>query len=273
MTERLPSPSRNGRSLRLTVDLGLRKILPIVFRPFIRPSLDVLSRSAELQSTNALEVISRLLECTEESLARFSKEYTSLDCHVSSRTVGGSPFPASHDLDLVHALSTYWVVRTLRPARVVESGVANGVSSRAILLALQHNGWGELHSFDLTESVGSLVDQAVRARWKLHVAPVGGRARSFRKELSEIGPIDLFLHDSEHTYRWQMMEFKAAWRALRPLGVLASDDIDSSFAFQDFSRQVGVKGYHVVSGRKVFGCIRKTDLRSGEDASATTKDA
>jgi len=257
MTNHSPQASAVRQPVHLTFDLGMRKLLPIVFRPFLRPPLDVLSRSAQCQSTNAFEVMSELLGCTDTALEQLSAEYRAHAWDRAASRSESNHFPTIFDLDAVHALAIYWVIRTVQPNQVVESGVANGVSSRAILLALDHNDRGELHSFEISNGVGALVEERLRPRWTVHTAPGTGRASFFRREMSRISQIDVFLHDSEHTYAWQLMEFNTAWRFLKVGGLLAADDIDSSYAFQDFSRKMGVKGFHVVAGRKVFGCVRK----------------
>ena len=61
----------------------------------------------------------------------------------------------------------------LRPARVVETGVARGITTRFILEALAHNGTGHLWSIDLPPpldrslhtQIGSAVPERVRDRW------------------------------------------------------------------------------------------------------------
>jgi hypothetical protein len=56
--------------------------------------------------------------------------------------------------------------------------------------------------------------------------------------LESLGDVDVFIHDSEHTYGTMMFEFKSVWPHLRRLGVLVSDDIEESRAFHDFARSV-----------------------------------
>jgi len=238
----------------------LLKVFSIVFHPLLRPPLDSLFESAERQSTNATEVMSALLNCSGEMLSQLSDEYNSFLVPSAMHDTGSGFYPSSWGMDDVNAQSLYWTVRVLQPRRVVESGVANGRSTRAILLAMKRNGEGELHSFDISNDVGAAVEDELRSRWILHVLPRRRRAQAFQREVSNLTPIDLFLHDSEHTYRWQTMEFRVAWAELRGGGLLASDDVDASFAFQDFARSERVKGFHIVTGRRVFGCIKKGEL-------------
>jgi len=57
----------------------------------------------------------------------------------------------SADLYAKKVLLQYMAIRAFRPETVVETGVANGVSSAYILLALQKNERGALHSVSLKD--------------------------------------------------------------------------------------------------------------------------
>ena len=72
----------------------------------------------------------------------------------------------------------YFLIRYHQPERVVETGVAAGFSSQAILAALEANGGdGRLWSSDLpyvrkrasSSLVGVLVDERLRRRWHLRL--------------------------------------------------------------------------------------------------------
>lgn len=135
---------------------------------------------------------------------------------------------------LVHAL-----VRLRRPQRVVETGVARGVTSTAILDGLRANGDGHLWSLDLPglgkgyrEQVGASVSDHLRARWTLRFGP---SAVALPRLLREATPVDLFVHDSAHTYRNMRFEFGQAARHLAPGGLIVSDDVcnDSLLEFAE----------------------------------------
>jgi predicted O-methyltransferase YrrM len=150
----------------------------------------------------------------------------------------------------------YAVLRTLRPAVAVETGVCNGVSSAFLLLALHSNGGGELHSIDLPEIAGEdyeagtfwdgkggavipagrepgwMIPERLRDGWHL----VLGRSQDELPGLLErLGTIDFFMHDSEHSEACMRFEFDTAWAALREGGVLAADDVNANSAFADFA--------------------------------------
>jgi len=145
----------------------------------------------------------------------------------------------------------------LKPERVIETGVSEGRSSRALLSALQANSSGHLLSFDIEPEVGSLVETPLRARWTFHQLPGRQRSLAFEKALKDFAPIDLFFHDSHHTYGWQSLEYRLAWNSLAEGGFLTSDDVDSSFAFLDFCKRNSVTPDILVGDAKLFGAVRK----------------
>ena len=111
-------------------------------------------------------------------------------------------FPAPLDL--------YALVRLAEPGTVAESGVASGISSAFILLALTDNGRGVLHSIDYPVSQGGrhgnepwavpsgmssgwAIPRSLRTGWDLRT----GRSEDLLKPLLEdIGRLDFYCHDS-----------------------------------------------------------------------------
>jgi len=140
------------------------------------------------------------------------------------------------DPALIRAI--WCLVRHLRPAKVVETGVAHGVSSRFILEALKMNGAGRLWSIDLPpiehawqDHVGIAVGDEHRDRWQL----IRGASRGhLRPLLAELESIDLFVHDSLHSARNVRFELDHAWDVLTPGGAIIVDDIDANSGFRSF---------------------------------------
>jgi predicted O-methyltransferase YrrM len=155
-----------------------------------------------------------------------------------------APFQTFHNGGRTIARLCYTVARAIRPKVVVECGVCYGVTTAYFLQALTANGQGRLHSIDLPPLgkngdayVGSLVPPELRHRWTLH----RGTSRRFLRPLvASLKSIDIFLHDSLHTYDNMKMEFAAAWPALRPGGVLISDDVEGNAAFQELAKREDV---------------------------------
>jgi predicted O-methyltransferase YrrM len=144
----------------------------------------------------------------------------------------------------------YFLVRFTNPGIVVETGVASGISSTFILLSLRQNGLGRLVSIDLpntdpdaqipeNQKSGWIVPDKLRHAWELRI----GDSRTLLPEvLQENGTIDLFLHDSLHTYEHMIWEYRESWPALRPQGFLVSDDVVSNAAFSDFCAEENARG-------------------------------
>ena len=137
------------------------------------------------------------------------------------------------------AATTYALVKILKPATVIETGVGAGVSSWTILKAMEENGTGRLVSIDLptpnTEllpDVGYLVPDELRHRWDLRTGP---SSRILPQALNELGDIDMFQHDSRHSYSNQINEYNTAWQSIKLSGILVSDDV-SNDALHDATR-------------------------------------
>jgi predicted O-methyltransferase YrrM len=137
------------------------------------------------------------------------------------------------------AATTYALIKLLKPKIVVETGVGAGVSSWTILHAMGENGVGRLVSIDLptpnTEllpEVGYLVPQELRDRWELHTGP---SHILLPQVLDELVEIDMFQHDSRHSYSNQLREYQSAWPFIKTSGILLSDDV-SNDALYDASR-------------------------------------
>jgi hypothetical protein len=157
----------------------------------------------------------------------------------SGMQVGPLNFGPWNDGDAGLVRAVWSLTRHLRPERVVETGVAHGLTSRFILQALANNGAGHLWSIDLPpldhelrQQVGMFVSEDLAKRWT-YIS--GSSRRRMPGLLSEIGPIDLFVHDSLHSERNVRFELDGAWANLRPGGAAVIDDIDANGGFRSFN--------------------------------------
>ncbi len=152
---------------------------------------------------------------------------------------GPASFKAWNDGDIGLVRAIWCLVRHLKPQNVVETGVAHGVTSRIILEALKSNGSGHLWSIDLPpreriwqKQVGMAVGGNHADRWSYIK---GSSRRRLPKLLSELGQIDLFIHDSLHSERNVVFELEHAWAALRPGGAIVVDDVDVNWGLHSFT--------------------------------------
>lgn len=154
------------------------------------------------------------------------------------------------------------VVRLTKPEVVVETGVAMGMTSAVILAALAENGRGHLHSIDLPalqakpeDFVGRAVPERLRERWTLELGP----SRQLLPGIATaVAPIDLTLHDADHSHEGQLEEYRTVWPHLRSGGVLVSDDVRGP-AFVEFADEVDVRPHLVAEAedKAPVGILRK----------------
>lgn len=133
----------------------------------------------------------------------------------------------------------YVLVRAARPRVVVETGVLYGGSSAHILAALAANGRGELHSIDLGCAPDEpphdfLVPPDFATRWNYIV---GDAREELPRLVDRLGAIDLFHHDSLHTYEHMTWEYETAARHLSPGGVISSHDVLVSDSLRGIFRE------------------------------------
>jgi predicted O-methyltransferase YrrM len=148
----------------------------------------------------------------------------------------GELFPKSYDTNEETLELLKILVESRRPNVVIETGVANGASTRALLNEIEKLGIEcQLHSFDIDPRVASS-ELIARKNWHFHLIK---DLSELTRDMNAIGEIDIFYHDSDHSYDNQFAEYMIAWKHLKPNGILISDDINWSNAFFDFCTNIG----------------------------------
>jgi len=153
----------------------------------------------------------------------------------------------------------YGVVRALRPAHVVETGIDAGISTSFICAALIENGTGELHSIDqppgfsadhvhqdgarywwpdgtVAWAMPEVIRSAIRGR---HHVDLRGTRAALPDLLGKLPVLDIFFHDDLHTPDHMLWEYETVWPRLRQDGLLISDD--SNFGWVKFVRKMGLE--------------------------------
>lgn len=159
----------------------------------------------------------------------------------------------------------YYLLRKKKPEIVIETGVWYGVSTSVILSALNKNDKGTLYSIDLpayfdsggytdenpylseeerTASLppgkepGFIVPEDLKSRWKL----ILGDTKTYLPKLfDELKNVDLFLHDSLHSYENMTFEYNLALNYVKKGGYIMSDNIDWHSAFYDICNSKDLK--------------------------------
>lgn len=164
------------------------------------------------------------------------------------------------DLGLIWQLAEHVEAR-----RAIETGVAYGWSSLAILLSLRKRQNSVLVSTDMPypcknsdRYVGCAVPPELKQIWRVIRRP---DREALPIALSILPEIDICHYDSDKSYEGRMWAYPRLWRALRPGGVLISDDISDNLAFRDLCRLVDQEAMIVTApsehGVKYVGVLRK----------------
>jgi len=140
----------------------------------------------------------------------------------------------------------YFMVRKLRPHVVVETGVAVGFSSKAVLYALKQNGAGRLYSSDFPyfripdpeKYIGYIVDDDLKAGW---TCLTKGDRRNLPKILSQVDMIDLFHYDSDKSYLGREWALELILPRMRKGGVIIMDDLNDNCYFEDLVGRLGIE--------------------------------
>jgi hypothetical protein len=226
-------PAMYGELMRRVLRAGTRTSASLAHERQARAESALWCREAAVPALEVLHAIG--VETPHEVLSDSRSDLWEQACKALVSCHGSMGGPGHVDL-------LYTIVKRRRPQRVVETGVAAGWSSLAILAALDENGRGDLVSVDMPyparsneHLVGCVVPANLRSRWVLVRRP----DRSALPAITKRGAIGLAHYDSDKSYEGRMFAYPLLWKALEPKGMLVSDDIEDNWAFRDFAMQVG----------------------------------
>lgn len=133
----------------------------------------------------------------------------------------------------------YILVRASQPRNVVETGVLYGATSGHILAALAQNGEGTLYSIELGREQDEpphdfFVPSQLKSRWNLIM---GDSRRELPLLVDRLPGIDLFHHDSLHTFDHMTWEFETVFPHLAESGVLSSHDVAIAHSLRGLFQQ------------------------------------
>lgn len=161
-----------------------------------------------------------------------------------------------HELGL-YRMFLYALSRGLKPRSFVETGVLHGLTSLFLLAALDRNGSGGLTSIDAPSyfetgpanrdgvddrlppgmEPGWVVPARRRERWDLRI---GFSSDLLAPAMRDSGPVDIFLHDSDHTPDNMRFELETALELLADGGFIVCDNCTLNTAFFDFCSRRGL---------------------------------
>jgi Methyltransferase domain len=135
----------------------------------------------------------------------------------------------------------YAAVRVVRPRTVVETGIHDGLGSSVLLRALERNASegaeGRLMSFDILPTVGWLVPEHLRSQWDVF----SGDSRELLPRTLERVEVDLFVHDSDHSYDHERFELEIVDSRASDGAVMITDNAHGGPAFAEFCAKRGIE--------------------------------
>jgi predicted O-methyltransferase YrrM len=168
-----------------------------------------------------------------DSVARFATEIRTTD-FMAEMIRRRDAFGSEGLMGALDCATLYALTRWQRPAVVVESGGFVGMSSAFILKALADEGLttAKLYSIEWSDDCeqGALIPEELRPQF----VPLRGKVEDFARSDELPSCIDMFLHDSSHSYWHMLWEFRQFWPRLRGGGLLVSHDVHINAAFPEF---------------------------------------
>ncbi|WP_440107869.1 class I SAM-dependent methyltransferase [Streptosporangium sp. H16] len=154
---------------------------------------------------------------------------------VERLTAAGVDLGGPGGVEILHLLT-----RILRPAVALETGVAAGWSTSAILGAMRSNETGRLYSSDFPffrlsdpeRYIGCVVPEELKAPWSLHIK---GDRRNLEEILLPGTAVDLVHYDSDKTRDGREFFLRRSKPHLTRKHILVMDDIQDNLVFQEYA--------------------------------------
>lgn len=154
----------------------------------------------------------------------------------------------------------YQIASHFKPSRAIETGVAYGWSSLAILLGMRASG-GKLFSVDMPyvnmnnePFVGTVVHPDLRKNWTLIRK---ADRQGIPEALGILKTLDFVHYDSDKSYSGRHWAYPRLWAALELGGIFISDDIQDNIAFKEFCERLHTEPLIFKSDEKFVGVIVK----------------
>ena len=160
----------------------------------------------------------------------------------------------------------YSLIRNHKPTIVLETGVLHGLTSAWILKALKDNKNGKLISIDLprrewknffghkpfgpggqaefelqNEIPGWIIPDNLKENWELNLGP---SSEFLEKILKTNREIDLFIHDSDHSYEVMKFECDLVQKYLNNIDIIIDDHYCNNY-YEEFSKNFE-RTYHFI---------------------------
>jgi predicted O-methyltransferase YrrM len=205
---------------------------------FVLLSPEIDNFSYELENED--EMVSWIAETFNADRARTSEllieARSNQAIYAPLRTAGASRWSMKAEPPPGRRLGWYVITRLLKPSRVIETGIHDGLGSLVFLAALDANAMeghdGELISFDIDDHAGWLVGE--HPRWRRRI----GDARDLLERALIEAPTQIFLHDSNHAFDHELFELETAAKHMLG-GAIMTDNAHATDALKQVAERSG----------------------------------
>jgi predicted O-methyltransferase YrrM len=251
---------------RVWKHLGLKGVMAIVLAKMNFSRRTQVVNALELQRNGfypqslSSEFLEEILGISAEEVRLGEQEFSALKLELTEKSSAPREqyFDSVFDLGMSMGRLLYLACRTSEPTYILETGVAAGMSSTLILSALEKNNKGHLISLDISSQVGELIPDLLRNRWTLKVLPLKRQEVFFRKYVSGIDGVKIFLHDSDHSDYWQKFEFDSVFSILEDCSIFLFDDVSLSLLKHVKESYPLAKVYVLDEGQKYSAVILRS---------------
>lgn len=137
-------------------------------------------------------------------------------------------------MQIARRVGWYAFIRIAKPRLVIETGVHNGVGALIICEALRKNlqqdFLGEYLGTDINPKAGELLKGHHREIGQVIIQDSLETLRDIKSE------VDIFINDSDHTFDYEMAEYKTIYKKLSPHSIILGDNSHETDALRDFSQ-------------------------------------
>jgi hypothetical protein len=127
----------------------------------------------------------------------------------------------------------YSLIRATRPKIVIETGVDRGLGTAVIAAALKRNAEegfpGVVYATDIVANCGHLIPEEFKSYCQILI----GDSVSALQKFSD--PVDIFIHDSDHSPDYEWAEFMAIKPRLHPDSIVLSDNSQHTSKLLEFA--------------------------------------
>jgi hypothetical protein len=218
-------------------NFGINEVIRIPFRKFASRKFNYRDGKEPLSSYKNLVVFTTpspefsaacgRFQVSTETISSYSQYLRHLNLRTKKPRSGF--FGEIYDLGAGLGFVLFELIEKERPRKVIETGIAAGASSNLILSRLNYIGHGALVSVDITSKVGELVEEQLLNRWTISVLPKLLKKKAFLRILNSNQDATIFLHDSDHSTKWQIFEISSVIDSISSIKHILVDDVTKEF--------------------------------------------